>query len=88
MQTLKRCNHLPLRDLAPAADLVFRSHVYIKELRTIRATITPRTAKGTAWLSEKIILFVQLDTPVTLSLDGAIELDAMARADDLVTEGL
>ena len=81
MQTLKRCKHLPLRDMI-RVDLVMH------RLRDECATITPRTAKGTAWLSEKIILLVQLDTPVTLSLDGAIELDAMARADDLVTEGL
>jgi hypothetical protein len=50
--------------------------------------ITPRTVEGTVWLSEKIILLVELDKPVTLSLDGAIEIDALARADGLTTEGL
>jgi hypothetical protein len=58
------------------------------------ATITPRTPKGTAWLSQKIFytkwdpVVVQLDKPVTLSLDGAIEIDALARADHLNTEGI
>jgi hypothetical protein len=59
-----------------------------------QADITPRTIKGTAWLSQKIFwtkwdpVVVQLDKPVTLSLDGAIEIDALARADHLNTEGL
>jgi hypothetical protein len=74
----------------PVIDLTFRPRVYIKALHAIRATITPRTAKGTAWLSQMIMLSdpVELDKPVTLSLDGAIELDDLARADHLHTEGL
>jgi hypothetical protein len=50
--------------------------------------ITPRTVEGTVWLSEKIILLVELDKPVTLSLDGANEIDELARADGLTTERL
>ena len=73
-------------------DLTFQPYRYDE-----RATITPRTVEGTAWLSEKVwasttflsdTVFVQLDKPVTLSLDGAMELDAMARTDRLHTEGL
>jgi hypothetical protein len=75
-------------------DLTIKRHVYVKSSRTIQSTITPRTAKGTAWLSQKIFytkwdpVIVQLDKPVTLSLDGAVELDTLARHEGLHTEGL
>jgi hypothetical protein len=60
----------------------------IHRTRDEHATITPRTPKATVWLSEKIILLVELDKPVTLSLDGANEIDELARADGLTTERL
>ena len=69
-------------------DLLFHS------CRDERATITPRTSRGTAWLSDNYFRSmwdnppIRLDTPVTLSLDGAIELDAMARTAGLHTDGL
>jgi hypothetical protein len=52
------------------------------------AAITPNTVEATVWLSDKIILLVELDKPVTLSLDGALEIEAMARIDGLAVEGL
>ena len=66
-------------------DLTFQPYRYDE-----RATITPRSEKGAEWLSFNLMSFqrVQLDKPVTLSLDGAMELDALARADHLHTEGL
>lgn len=75
-------------------DLTFKSHHYDKVRRTICALITPHTAKATAWLSEKMWFSprwdapVELDKPVTLSLDGAHEIEAMARKDGLQVEGL
>jgi hypothetical protein len=73
-------------------DLYFRRCWLITDEPGIK--ITPRTPEATAWLSEKMWFSrrwdapVQLDKPVTLSLDGANEIDALARADGLTTEGL
>ena len=60
----------------------------VRSVHGARCAIVPRTVKGTVWLSDKIILLVELDKPVTLPLDGASELDAMARGDGLQIEGL
>ena len=60
----------------------------VRSVHGAKCAIVPRTVKGTVWLSNKIILLVELDKPVTLSLDGANELDAMARGEGLTIEGL
>lgn len=59
----------------------------VRSVHGARCAIIPHTVKGTVWLSEKIILLVELDKPVTVSLDGAEELADMARTDSLDVEG-
>jgi hypothetical protein len=85
MQTLKRCHHLPLRDLRLGIDLLFRPTGF---MNGYKVDITPRTPRGTTWLSTAVVLLVELDKPVTLSLEGAKELHVLAHAEGLSTEGL
>lgn len=82
MITLKRCNHLPLRDLNPRPDL--RVANYSRRLE--QAEVHSVTRRGYEWLCENTVIMVPDRTYLTTSLDGLVEIVRDAQASGLIVE--